>query len=123
MLRCGDTFLTGDGDEGNFHLWIVVTPATQGEIVTVCLVTANKRTERLVVLKEGDHPFVKHDSVISYGFSKIRSVADIEALLEAGFASAREPMKTDVLRRIQAGLIDSDFTPNGVRAYYRGVME
>src|ERR1019366_1375723 len=122
MLKCGDTFLTGDGDEDNFHLWIIVTPATEGEVVTVCLVTANKRTERLVVLKPGDHPFVKHDSPISYNFSKIRLVADIEALLENGFANSKEPMPPDVLLRIQAGVVDSDFTPNGVRAFYREVM-
>lgn len=122
MLRCGDTFLTGDGDEDNFHLWIIVTPPTQGEVVTVCLVSMNKRTERLVGLKVGDHPFVKHDSAISYNFSKIRTVADIEAMLDNGFANAKEPMAPEVLRRIQAGVVDSDFTPNGVRAYYRQVM-
>jgi hypothetical protein len=122
MLSCGDTFLTGDGDEDNFHLWIIVTPVSQGEVVTVCMVTALKKTERLVVLKPGDHPFVKHESAIAYIFSKVRSVADIEALLRNGFAQRKEPMSPDVLRRIQAGVVDSDFTPNGVRAFYHEVM-
>jgi hypothetical protein len=122
MLSCGDTFLTGDGDEDNFHLWVIVTPPSQGEVVTVCLVTARTKTERLVVLKPGEHPFIKHESAISYLFSKIRSVADIEALLANGFASRKEPLSPDVLCRVQAGVVDSDFTPNGVRAYYREVM-
>lgn len=122
MLNCGDTFLTGDGDEDNFHLWIIVTPPNQGEVVTVCMVTAQRRTERLVILNPGDHPFVKHESGIAYLFAKIRTIADIESLLENGFAILKEPMPPDVLKRIQAGVIDSDFTPNGVRAYFRDVM-
>jgi hypothetical protein len=123
MLKCGDTFLTGDGDEDNFHLWIIVTPPSEGEVVTVCMVTATKKTERLVKLSTGDHPFVTHDSAISYGFSKIRTVADIQALLANGSARPRDPMPSPVLSRIQAGVIDSDFTPNGVRAFYRAVMD
>jgi hypothetical protein len=31
MLKCGDTFLTGDGDEETFHLWIIITPPNQGD--------------------------------------------------------------------------------------------
>ena len=69
MLDCGDTFLTGDGDEDNFHLWVVITPAIEGEVITVCVVTALKRSERLVVLNKGDHPFIQHESVVAYYFS------------------------------------------------------
>jgi len=122
MLKCGDTFLTGDGDEENFHLWVIVTPPAEGEVVTVCMVTATRKTERLLHLRPGDHPFIKHESAISYGFSKIRMVADIETLLANGSATSKEPMPADVLRRIQAGVVDSGFTPNGVRAFYRAVM-
>lgn len=122
MLSCGDTFLTGDGDEDNFHLWVIVTPANQGEVITVCVVTAHKRSERLVVLNQGDHPFVQHESVIAFRHSRIRSVSDIEELLHAGTAKRRDPVSPQLLARIQAGLVDSDFTPNGVRAYFREVM-
>lgn len=122
-LNCGDTFLTGDGDEDNFHLWIVLTPPSEGEVVTVCMVTAHKRSERLVVLNKGDHPFVQHESVIAYRFSQIRSVEDIQELLRSGAAKPRDPVNPELLKRIRAGLLDSDFTPNGVRAYYRLVMQ
>lgn len=121
ILECGDTFLTGDGEEDNFHLWVVVTPANEGEVVTVCVVTAHKRSERLVVLNIGDHPFIRHESVIAYHFSKIRMVSDIEELLGKGIAKKREPVTPELLNRIQAGLVDSDFTPNYVRAFYREV--
>lgn len=122
MLKCGDTFLTGDGDEDNFHLWIIITPPSEGEVVTVCVMTAMKRSERLTVLNKGDHPFIKWESVIGYGFSKIRSVAEIEAAICSGVAKQREPVDGEVLNKAQAGIVDSDFTPNGVRHFYREVM-
>jgi hypothetical protein len=122
MPSCGDTFLADDLNEDNLHLWIIVTPATEGEVVTVCLVTAHKRSERLVVLNKGDHPFIRHESVIAYRHSVIRTVGDIEESLKNGLAKARDPVSAELLKRIQNGLLESDFTPNGVRAYYRSVM-
>jgi hypothetical protein len=121
MLNCGDTFLTGDGDENNFHLWVIISPPSQGEVVTVCVVTAHKRSERLVVLNAGDHPFIRHESVIAYGHSQIRAVCDIEAALTAGIAKQRESVEEKLLKRIQAGLMESDFTPNQVRHYYNSL--
>ena len=121
-LKCGDTFLTGDGNEDNFHLWVVLTSPNEGEVVTVCLVTAHKRSEWLVVLYKGDHPFIQHESVIAYRFSQIRLVEDIQELLRSGAVKPRDPVSLELLQRIRAGLLDSDFTPNGVRAYYRLVM-
>ena len=120
-LNCGDTFLTGDGDEDNFHLWVIITPPQAGEVVTVCIVTAHRRSERLIVLNAGDHPFIKHESVVAYYFSKIRMVEDIEEMLARGLAKKREPVNPELLRRIQTGLLDSDFIPNAVRAYYSSV--
>jgi hypothetical protein len=121
MLSCGDTFLTGDGDEDNYHLWVVITSPIAGEVITVCIVTANKRFERLVELKPGDHPFIKHNSVIGFGFSKIREVGDIEAAFKLGVAKQRESVSPELLAKIRNGLRDSDFTPNGVRHYYETV--
>ena len=122
MIDCGDTFLTGDGKENNFHLWAVITPASEGEVVTVCVVTAHWKSERLVVLGHGDHPFIKHESVVAYHFSKIRTIDDIEELLVRGMARKREPLAPALLKRIQVGLLDSDFTPNQVRSFFREVM-
>lgn len=123
MLNCGDTFLTGtDDDEDDYHLWIIVTPPNLGEVVTVCVVTAHKRSERLVVLNAGDHPFIKHESVIAYRWSKIRLVDDLEAALSTGAAKKREPLSAAILKKAQSCLLESDFTPNGVRQYFKDVM-
>lgn len=122
MLECGDTFLAGDTDNEDFHLWIVITPPIEGEVVTVCVTTKRKRSETLVVLRAGDHPFVVHDSVVAYNYSTIRLVDDIEAALLTGAAKKREPIASAILQRVQVGLLDSDRTPNGVLRYYKDVM-
>ncbi len=124
MLNCGDTFITGDDESEDWHLHIVITaPSESGEVVTVCVTTQRKRSETLVVLPADCHPFIKHSSVISYGYSRIRVLADIETALQNGTAKLRDPMSEEILRRAKAGLIDSEFTPNGVRRYYQELVE
>lgn len=123
MLYCGDTFLTGDEEDQDLHLWIIITPPSEGEVVTVSVTTRRKRSETLVVLKPGDHPFIVRESVIAYSYSRIRTVEDIEIALLNGTAKQREPVSEALLKRVQSGLIDSEFTPNGVRHFYKEVME
>lgn len=122
MLNCGDTFLAGDEDDENLHLRIIITPPVEGEIVTVAIVTAHKRSERLVVLNVGDHEFITHESVIAYKHSAIKVVADIEAAISAGLAKPREPVSPTLLKKAQDGLRESEFTPNGVLHYFKSVM-
>jgi hypothetical protein len=122
MFTCGDTFLAGEEDDQDLHLWIIVTPPYQGEVVTVSVTTKRRTSETLVVLPGGCHPFINRDSVISYGYSKIRFVSDIEAAVQNGTAKKREPVSPELLKRVQTGLRDSDFTPNGVRHFYKDVL-
>lgn len=124
MLSCGDTFLAGNDDhDEDFHLRIIITPPNEGEVVVVCVVSAHKRSEQLVVLNDDkDHSFIKHKSVIAYRWSEIRAVADIETAIQNGTAKKREPIRTDILKKAQDCLLESIFTPNGVRQYFKQVM-
>jgi len=123
MLNCGDTFLIGtDEDAEDLHLQIITTPPKEGEVVTVCVVSAHKRSERSVVLNEGDHEFITHESVIEFKWSKIRYVTDIEAAIANGGAKTRAPIAPEILKKAQNWLVESDFTPNGVRHYFKEVM-
>lgn len=51
----------------------------------------------------------------------IRTVEDIEAAIANGSAKQREPVSAALLSRVQNGLLDSEFTPNGVKHYYTGL--
>ena len=124
MLNCGDTFLTGDEDDPeNYHLWIVITPPSEGEVVTVCVTTRRQKSETLVVLRSGEHPFIDRESVIAYKHSKIRTVADIESAIRNKTAKHREPATESLLKRVQNGLMDSDHTPNGIKHFYKGIRD
>jgi hypothetical protein len=71
MLNCGDTFYAGDDEDIEPHLYVVVTPPRQGEVITVSITTKHECSESLVVLRVNDHPFIKWDSVVSYRFAAI----------------------------------------------------
>lgn len=123
MLNRGDTFLTGDEQDDTLHLWIVLTPPCEGEVVTVSVTTKRRRSETLVELHPGDHPFIVHDSVIAYSYARIRTVEEIEVAVASGAAKLREPVSPELLRRVCNGLLDSDFTPNGIRHFYKSIQK
>ena len=121
-MNCGDTFLTGDEEDDDYHLWIIITPPYEDEVVTVSVTTRRKRSETLVVLQAGDHPFLRHESVIPYAFARIRNISDIAAAISNDMAKKRETASKVLLNRAQAGLLESDFTPNGVKSFFKEVM-
>jgi hypothetical protein len=122
MLACGDTFLSGDDEYEDYHLNVVLTPPNEGELITVSITTLRRLSERLVTLQPGDHPFITRPSAVAYSFARIRRVVDIEAALEADNAKAREPATGALLAKIQAGLLESEHTPHGIKQLYRFIM-
>ena len=113
-----------DEDGVDEHLHIVLTnPSLAGEVVTACICTRRRWTESLVCLNVGDHPFIKWESAVAYRFAAIRTCAAIDRAIANGTARLKEPATPDLVRRIAAGLIDSDFTPPGVRAYYIAITQ
>src|SRR5205807_1653002 len=101
----------------------IVTQPSEGEVITVSVTTQHTKSESLVVLQVGDHPFIAHPSVIAYGYSRIRTVEDIENAIRTGSAKQREPVSEALLQRIRSGLAESDFTPNCVRHYFNGLVD
>jgi mRNA-degrading endonuclease toxin of MazEF toxin-antitoxin module len=122
MLTCGDTFLIEDVDGPECHLWIVITPPGEDEVVIVSVTTKRQKSETLVILKKGDHPFIEHDSVIAYKYSKVVTVESIETALKNGTAKRHQPASDSLLKRAQQGLLESDFTSHGVRSLFRIFM-
>ncbi len=116
MLSAGDTYLAGDEDTP-LHLHVVITTPSAGEVAVVSITTRRTKSETLVTLVRGDHPFIQHDSVVAYAYAEISQVSNIENAIQTGKAKLREPVSPALLRRIRAGLMDSDRTPNQVRDY------
>lgn len=124
MLNCRDTFLMGLEDEQDLHLRIIVnSPTENGEVVLVSVTTKRKKSELLVQLTVGDHPWLRHDSVIAYRYSIITDVTKIENALHNGYAVMQAPVSPQLLKRAQRGLLESDFTPNEVRYFFQSISE
>lgn len=122
MLACGDTYLAGDIDYEEFHLWIILTPTNLNEVVVVNVTTRHKRSDTTVIISPGEHPFIKQESVIAYRFAKVKTVTEIEKAISDGTAIKREPVSTSLLRRIREGLIQSEHAENGVRFLFQEFM-
>jgi hypothetical protein len=119
LMECGDTFMIEDADGENEHLHVLLTsPSLAGEVVTASISTRRTRSETLVCVHPGEHPFVRSESIVAYKFSAIRTCAAIESAVKNQTARPREKVSPELLKKIQAGLLDSDFTPPGVRAYF-----
>jgi hypothetical protein len=111
-----------DGEDEHLHV-LLTTPSLAGEVVTASISTRRKWSETLVCVHPGEHPFIHLESVVPYHFSAIRTCAAIEAAIKSGAARPKEKASPELVRRMQAGLIDSDFTPPGVRAYFVGITQ
>lgn len=121
-MRRGDTFIIEDEDGLKEHLQVVLTdPDTNEEFVTTSICTRRSRMESLVVVKAGDHPFIRHESVAAYRHARIRQLSSVETAISIGAARHNERVSDSLLARICQGLVESDFTRNDVRSYFLGL--
>ena len=67
-MNAGDTFLLLDRNTGVRHLYVVLSDPEQSsdQIFIVMVSTRGDGKEECCVLHIGDHPFIKHDSVVVY---------------------------------------------------------
>ncbi|MDR3741715.1 MAG: hypothetical protein P4L40_22070 [Terracidiphilus sp.] len=118
-MQRGDAFMLDDDDEAKEHLHVVLTnPTAEGEVVTVAICTRKRWSEDIVCLEIGDHPFIRHSSVVAYRYARIRKCSAIEQALACGKARSKERISQQLLRRIQQALPESDFVSNEVRAFF-----
>lgn len=121
-MECGDTFLMpAPGGPATPHLWIVITQpdATGWLCVIVSVTTLRYGKDQTVVLRPGDHPFIRHDSTVFFGDSRIVDARKLDALIEAGAAMKQEACPARTLKLVQDGLLASPFTPLKVARFCR----
>lgn len=112
-MDCGSTFLMpAPGALAKPHLWIVVTrPDPQTNLCAIVSVTTLRNSkDQTVILRPGDHPFVRHDSTIFYGDAMIVNALRLESEIAAGLALVRETCSERTLKLVQDGITASPFT-------------
>lgn len=116
-LAPGSTFLISDdpGSHGSKHLGIVVSdPALDCEQIIIATVSTFRpgiTVDVSCLLRKGDHPFIKHKSVIAYRHTKALSVHKIRKLREQNEIIRKQRLDRAVLARVREGFKVSDEVP------------
>lgn len=119
-LKRGDAYLISFPGNPNAHLFVVITEieSTTGNFVMVGIESINKRSDLTVILKPGDHPFIKHESAITYRMASIRSLSWLEGFTNRKLASRKEPFTEEIIERVCKGFLRSPQTPNDVKDFF-----
>ncbi len=101
MLCAGDTFLLPKFIGGLDHLWVILLNPEQpsGETVMVNLTTKKfSHQDMTTVLNIGEHPFIKHESIVNYGDANLVKANLIEQSFNMGVGTEVYPVVWTVLR-------------------------
>lgn len=112
--RPGDTFLIQyPPSSSKLHLHVVLCDE-DGYLPCVLIVPINTRTtlsDTTTILQPGDHPFITHESVVTYELMASVYVAQIDDDL----ISTKPPFNKATLDKIVDGALKSIDTPKGMK--------
>ena len=121
-MECGDTFLMpAPGGVATPHLWIVITESDPAShlCAIVSVTTSRNSKDQTVLLRVGDHPFIRHDSTIYYGDAMIVDARRLDHEIAAGLAVRREKCPAATLTLVQDGVFASPFTRPKLQRFCR----
>jgi hypothetical protein len=105
----GCTFTIQEPSSPHAHLYIVLA-IVDGSLIAVPLNTITIYTDQTLILTQGDHPFISHDSSVS--FDRTRDFPEpllhqLEAMGPTRF-TRRETCSKELLSRLQEAAFKSD---------------
>ncbi|MBA3975868.1 MAG: hypothetical protein C0504_16810 [Candidatus Solibacter sp.] len=110
----GDCWLLRSDNTGpRAHLGVLLTfPQPGAEAVLVSVTALRHNAGQTVILQAGDHPFIRHPSIVLYSDCRIVSIAELNKWVVAGLAVPLPPFTPRLLSTIRHGAVQSGFTPN-----------
>jgi hypothetical protein len=80
IISCGDTLLPSPTQDADHHLWVTLTEpeGNPPQVVLVNLTSFRLDADATVILTPGDHPFIRHKTVINYSDAKFASTQQID---------------------------------------------
>ena len=113
-MNAGDTFIPARFDN---HLWVIVSdPAKDvANVVISNFTTFDGTEEESCVVNNGEHPFVRHKTVVRYRDAKTVSANDLKTLVKKGQLKPHMPLSAEILDRVRQGAGQSDFLPEQCR--------
>ena len=120
-MKAGETFLLLDRCTGVHHLYVVLSDPEQSsdQIFIVMISTRGDGKEECCVLREGDHPFIKHDSVVVYRIppAELASLSLLNQWKSDGRLTQKKkhiPFTEAVLKRMRQGYCQSRYCTDRV---------
>ena len=110
-MRAGDCFLIG-GHGLTPHLWLVLTDPS-GDPAQVLIASCTSRrpwSDETILLDRGDHPFIRHETVLAYTEIRIVESRVIEFQLARGRITREARMRDAVLERVVDAVLTSSNT-------------
>lgn len=108
MLSVGDTLLIRALPNNKEHLFIIIAIETSSDSALLVNVTSLKiGCDNSCCISVGEHPFVRHVSVINYADSRITPISNLEYCLNEGIFKKHIPISGKLLKRIQDGALKS----------------
>jgi hypothetical protein len=121
-FRAGQTFLFPISGEQTAHLWIIVTPPdkSSGVFLIVSLTSLKGNKDQTVVLRAGEHPFIKWDTCVAYGLSELTSEEKLQQLVDGREARLHQSdVSAKLLELILDGFLASDFTKRRITDFVK----
>jgi hypothetical protein len=120
LFQLGDSFWVQTTHEPVEHLWILITKPNplNDSSIWVNVTTARPGSDQTTVLQRGDHPALRHESVINYRGAKLVDLVKLEGLIQAAKARSGSCCPGPILSKIQAGILASKFTPRKIQSHF-----
>lgn len=124
QCRQGACLLIPSGPNSCQHLFtILVNPCilpnrgNKPQVLSVGIssVRANIPYDNACIIRQGEHPFVRHDSYVRYRDARIDAVEHIENRVHEGIFSVKPPCGEQLLKRIIAGASTSRYAAREVK--------
>lgn len=107
-------FLKGTGGINNpngAHLMICIAAhGPTDRAIIIPIVSRHAFSDAACVLDVGDHPFIVHESCAAYDHGQCVSLKAIDAEIAKGNIKLEAPVSTEILVRLQVGLVKSEET-------------
>jgi len=127
-FKAGDTFYTRSIlRQSEPHLFILLTSAVgdpaKAIVVNFSTYVAETCTDSTLVLGQGSHPFLKHDTYLVYPQADWIDAVALAVAVTEGSVRLHERCRPEVLRKIQEGLLESSEPSRALKhafvAWYR----
>ncbi len=104
------------------HLRIIITsPDRYNQVLVVSVTSLRILTEdryKECIIKKGEHPFIKHDSLVDFSRIQLLNEELLEQRLEKGWIIKKEDVSSELLLKIQKACASSIFVPKKYRPFF-----